>query len=159
MVYVVLVLYAPSWSWHTCPKIGTSSIHGAQLSRVYLKAETESGLRSVVFWKINVTVLLGKDRLMDNVQKHNICLFHYCLLSSCRGTKCPQICSLATAVVLSYIYTVVTWQWDTCHSVKQMGIQSPSTYINVGEPQNFVFRKLINLIQNSSQKQGQLAMY
>jgi hypothetical protein len=27
-------------------------------------------------------------------------------------TACPQNCSLATAVVLSPVYTAVTWQWD-----------------------------------------------
>jgi hypothetical protein len=26
-------------------------------------------------------------------------------------TTCPQICSLATAVVFSLVYTAVTWQW------------------------------------------------
>jgi hypothetical protein len=33
-------------------------------------------------------------------------------------TTCPQSCSLATAVVLSPIYTAVTWQWvfmSECH--------------------------------------------
>jgi hypothetical protein len=34
-----------------CPDIGTSSIDWAQLSRFYLKTETESILRKVVFWK------------------------------------------------------------------------------------------------------------
>jgi hypothetical protein len=54
------------------PKIGTSSIDWAQPSRFYLKTETESSLRSVVFWKIKRTVFLNKDRTMDKVQKHNI---------------------------------------------------------------------------------------
>jgi hypothetical protein len=35
------------------------------LSRFYVKTETESSVRNVVFWNIN--------REMDNVQKHNIC--------------------------------------------------------------------------------------
>jgi hypothetical protein len=46
-------------------EIGTNSIDRAQLSRFYLKTETESSLRNVVFWNIN--------RTMDNVQEHNIC--------------------------------------------------------------------------------------
>jgi hypothetical protein len=52
-------------------------------ARFYLKTEAESSLRNVVFWKINKTVLLDKDRAMDNVQKHNtrICtnLLLFCL--------------------------------------------------------------------------------
>jgi hypothetical protein len=55
-------------------EIGTNSIDWAQLSRFYLKAETESSLRNVVYWKINRTVFLDKDRTMDNVQKHNSCI-------------------------------------------------------------------------------------
>jgi hypothetical protein len=47
------------------PEIGTSSIDWAQLSRFYLKTETESSLRNVVF--------LHKGRTMDNGQQHNIC--------------------------------------------------------------------------------------
>jgi hypothetical protein len=44
------------------PEIGTSSIDWAQLSRFYLKTETESSLRNVVFCKINRTVFLDKTR-------------------------------------------------------------------------------------------------
>jgi hypothetical protein len=36
------------------PEIGTRSIDWAQQSRFYLRTETESGLRNVVFWKINI---------------------------------------------------------------------------------------------------------
>jgi hypothetical protein len=43
-------VYTPSWCWHRCPEIGTSSIDWAQLSRFHLKTETESSLRNVVFW-------------------------------------------------------------------------------------------------------------
>jgi hypothetical protein len=50
----------------------TSSSDWPQLSRFYPKPETESSLRNIVFWKINRMVLLDKDRMMDNVQKHNI---------------------------------------------------------------------------------------
>jgi hypothetical protein len=64
MVCAGLALYTPSWCWKSCPEIGTSSIDWAQLSRFFLKTETESGLRNVMFRNINTT--------MDNVQKHNI---------------------------------------------------------------------------------------
>jgi hypothetical protein len=49
MVCALLVLYTPSWCWYRCPDIGTSSIDWAQLSTFYLKTETESSLRNVVF--------------------------------------------------------------------------------------------------------------
>jgi hypothetical protein len=61
------------------PEIGISSIDLAQLSRFYLKTETESNIRNIVF--------LNKNRKMFNVQKHNICInvpwsqtFRSCLL-------------------------------------------------------------------------------
>jgi hypothetical protein len=38
-------------------------------------------------------------------------LFHYCVFSRCQGTTWTQSCSLATAFVLSPVYTVYTWQW------------------------------------------------
>jgi hypothetical protein len=62
MVCAVLGLYTPSWCWYRCPETGTSSIDGAQLSRFYLKTETESSLRNVVVSRINRTVFLDKDR-------------------------------------------------------------------------------------------------
>jgi hypothetical protein len=49
MVGAVLGWGTPFWSWHRCPGIGTSSVDWAQLSRFYLKTETESSLRNVVF--------------------------------------------------------------------------------------------------------------
>jgi hypothetical protein len=49
MVYAVLGLYTPFWCWYMYPEIGTTSINCAQLSRFYLKTETESSLRNVVF--------------------------------------------------------------------------------------------------------------
>jgi hypothetical protein len=55
-----------------CPEVGTSCIDWAQLSRFYLKTETEFSLRNVVFSNINIAVYLDKDRTMDNAQKHNI---------------------------------------------------------------------------------------
>jgi hypothetical protein len=54
MVCAVLDLYTLSWCWYRCPEIGTSSVYCAQLSRFYLKTETESSLRNVVFWNINI---------------------------------------------------------------------------------------------------------
>jgi hypothetical protein len=42
-------LVCPIWCWYRCPEIGTSSIDWAQLSRFYLKTETESSLGNVVF--------------------------------------------------------------------------------------------------------------
>jgi hypothetical protein len=39
----------------------------AQLSRFYLKTETESSLRNVVFCNINRMMFLDKDSTMDNV--------------------------------------------------------------------------------------------
>jgi hypothetical protein len=53
------------------PSCCSSSIDWAQLSRFYLEMETESSLRNV-FWKINRTEFLDKDRTIANVQKHNI---------------------------------------------------------------------------------------
>jgi hypothetical protein len=53
---------------------------GVQLSRVYLKTETQFSLRNVAFWNIKRTVLLDKDRTMDNAQKHNICTYCITLL-------------------------------------------------------------------------------
>jgi hypothetical protein len=66
-------LYTPSWCWYRCPEIGTSSIDWAKLSRFYLKTETETSLRNVVFCNINRTTYSDKCRTMDNVQKHYIC--------------------------------------------------------------------------------------
>jgi hypothetical protein len=87
------------WCWYRCPEIGTKSIDWAQLSSFYLKTETESSLRNVVFCNTNRTVFLDKDRTMDNFQKHNICtvsqLVHWCVL---------QVRFLATAIV----YRVIT---------------------------------------------------
>jgi hypothetical protein len=56
-----------------CPEIWTSSIEWAPLSRFHLKTETESGLRNVVLNKKHYHVL-NKNRMMDNVQKQNICI-------------------------------------------------------------------------------------
>jgi hypothetical protein len=80
MVYAVTGLYTPSWCWYGCPEIGIIFVDWAQLSSFYLKTETESSLWKVVFWKINRTAILDKDRTMDNVQEHNIFEnnhFHY----------------------------------------------------------------------------------
>jgi hypothetical protein len=42
MVCAVFDLCTPSWSWHTCPDIGTSSIDWVQLSRFYLKTDKQA---------------------------------------------------------------------------------------------------------------------
>jgi hypothetical protein len=49
-------------------EIETSFVDWAQLSRFYLKTETESSLRNVMFCNINITVFLDKDKTMANVQ-------------------------------------------------------------------------------------------
>jgi hypothetical protein len=49
MVCAVLDFYTLFWCWYRFPEIGTSCIDWAQLSRFYLKTETESSLRNVVF--------------------------------------------------------------------------------------------------------------
>jgi hypothetical protein len=60
------------------PEIRASSDDWAQLSRFYLKTETESRLRNVVF--------LNESRTMDNVQKHNICCNYFIVAYIlCRG--------------------------------------------------------------------------
>jgi hypothetical protein len=46
--------------------IGTSSIDWVQVSRFYLKMEPESSLQNIVF--------LNKNRTMDKVQEHKICI-------------------------------------------------------------------------------------
>jgi hypothetical protein len=56
--------------------MGTSSIDWAQLIRFYLKKETGSSLRNVVFCYINRTMFLDIDRTMDNVQKLIFVLMH-----------------------------------------------------------------------------------
>jgi hypothetical protein len=65
MVCVVLGLYTPSWCWYRRPEIGSSSIDWTQLSRFYLKTETESSIRNTVFWNINRIVFTDKDRMMN----------------------------------------------------------------------------------------------
>jgi hypothetical protein len=65
MVYAVLGLHILCWCW--CPEIGTSSMDWAQLRGFfYLKTETDSSLRNIVF--------LNKNRMMDNILKHNNCI-------------------------------------------------------------------------------------
>jgi hypothetical protein len=61
------LVYFQWTTWHYIPE------DWAQLSRFYLKTETESSLQNVVFCNINITEFLDKDRMMDNVQKRNIC--------------------------------------------------------------------------------------
>jgi hypothetical protein len=72
MVYAVFHLCTPSWSWRRCPEIGTSSIDWAQQSRFFLKMETIQSPKHCVL-KNKQDGGLDKDKMMDNVQKHNIC--------------------------------------------------------------------------------------
>jgi hypothetical protein len=48
------------------------SIDRVQVSKFYLKTETESSLRNIVLCDRKRTVFLHKYRTMDNVHKHNI---------------------------------------------------------------------------------------
>jgi hypothetical protein len=49
MVSAVLGLCTLSLGWHRCPEIRTSSTDFTQLSKLYLKTDSESSLRNVVF--------------------------------------------------------------------------------------------------------------
>jgi hypothetical protein len=42
-------LVYPIWCWYSRPEIGTSCIDWVQLSRFYLKTETDSSLRNILF--------------------------------------------------------------------------------------------------------------
>jgi hypothetical protein len=107
-------LVYPTWGWHRCPEIGTSSIDWAQLSRFYLKTETEYSLRNVVLWKINKTVFLDKDRTMDNVQKHNICTTSS-LLSTVLVRSFGMVCTLQ----ITYVIILIQLGWDcTVYALK-----------------------------------------
>jgi hypothetical protein len=58
-------------------QIGTSSIDWDQLSRFYLKMETESSLRNVVFWNINRTVFLIKTAWLIKFRNIIIVLMYH----------------------------------------------------------------------------------
>jgi hypothetical protein len=106
------------------PEIGTSSIDWAQMSRFYLKTERESSLRNVVFWKINRTVFLDKDKTMDNVHKHIIC------------TNVPSL------QILDLIYC--TWVFSVCGILIfynfgwQTGMQKISEFSNGKHVHNII---------------------
>jgi hypothetical protein len=51
MISAVFDLCTPSWMWHMFLEIGTNSIKWTQLSRFYLKMETESSLQTLCFEK------------------------------------------------------------------------------------------------------------
>jgi hypothetical protein len=75
MGYTSQTQHKLSCSWYRCPEIGTSSIDWAQLSRFYLKTETETSLRIVVLkYSYKQDGVSDKNRTIDNVQKHNICV-------------------------------------------------------------------------------------
>jgi hypothetical protein len=66
--------FIPILRWCWCPEMGTSSIDLAQLSRFYLKTETESSFRNAV--------CLNKkpDDVTHCVQKHNDYITNYTVL-------------------------------------------------------------------------------
>jgi hypothetical protein len=94
-------------------EIGTNSIHWAQLSRFYLKTETESSLWNVVFCNINRKAFLDEDRTMDNVQKHNIC------------TNVPS-----SQTFRSYLDYIVTWKPEETGIARQQPVKHDSTAMN-----------------------------
>jgi hypothetical protein len=54
------------------PEIATMSIDWAQLSRFYLKTDRIRSLKCCVL-KYKQDGVLDKNRMLDNVQKHNVC--------------------------------------------------------------------------------------
>jgi hypothetical protein len=91
-------------------------------SGFYLKTETESSLQNVVFWKINRTVSLDKDRTMDNVQKHNICNKSFTLLPVTSLTGFSQLIHIGSKnseLWMSYIMPIIGKEvgQDTCYSM------------------------------------------
>jgi hypothetical protein len=102
------------------PDIGNNSIDSAQMSRFYLKAETESNFRNVVFRKINRTVFLDNDRTMDNVQKHN----------NCTDVQLSQnFISYIYIYIYIYIYTKCNKDWFR-HSKGVGGYKYIHTYVH-----------------------------
>jgi hypothetical protein len=97
-IMFLAIVHRPLFIWKHRPEIRTSSIDWAQLSRLHLKTEAESSLLNVVFWKTNRSVFLGKDRMMNNVQKHNICSN----VSSLHTFRCPFL-YLSLFSVLIYL--------------------------------------------------------
>jgi hypothetical protein len=104
-------LIHPSWCWYRCPETGTSSIDWGQLSRFHLKTETESSLQNDVFWKLNRTVFLDKDRTMDNVQQHNICT-NVPLSQTFRSYLDSWSLKIFMTLVRSFLQTWVPGNWS-----------------------------------------------
>jgi hypothetical protein len=74
------------------PERGTSSIYWTQLSRCYLKAETESSLRNVVFWNINRTTFWTNTRRW--VTSKNVIFVWYSVVSE------PNNFSVSNKIIL-----------------------------------------------------------
>jgi hypothetical protein len=98
------------------PEIGTSSIDWIQLSRFYLNSYTESSLRNVVVWKINGTVFLDKDRMMDNDQKRNICNKKISFFSSPPSNVYRRLIAQLTAGLLPGVALLLTCTISSSHS-------------------------------------------
>jgi hypothetical protein len=85
--------------------IGTSFIDSVQLSGFYLKMKTESSLWNV-FCNINRTVFFDKDRTMDNVQKHNICI----VVPSSKTFRSYSVIYISSCAKISHLsYTSKQW--------------------------------------------------
>jgi hypothetical protein len=118
MVLGVFGLYNWFRCWYRSREIGTSSIDWVQLSRFYLKMETESSLWNVVFWNINRTVFLDKFGTMDNVHKCSICTnitssqtFISYLLFITLCTRTQYIISVPT-VYQFMCNSIQNWRWS-----------------------------------------------
>jgi hypothetical protein len=66
--------------------------------------ETKFSLRNVVFCNINMTVFLDKDRMMDNVQKYNICILHTQYIQSLMQLKILFILTLTRHVSAAVVH-------------------------------------------------------
>jgi hypothetical protein len=83
----------------------TSSINWAQLNRFYLKAETESSLRNIVF--------LDKNKTVDTVQKHSICI-NIPLSQTFRSFR--MICQRTRILHVKTLFSYSTiWHTEICN--------------------------------------------
>jgi hypothetical protein len=89
----------------TCPEIGSSSIDWTQLSRSYLKTDTESSLRNVVLEDKQDDVL-GKGKAMDNDQKRTKFNVHFALvkLTTLSYQFTRRVIKLTVVIIGGYHY-------------------------------------------------------
>jgi hypothetical protein len=90
------------------PDVGTSSVDWTQMSRFYLKTETESSLRNVVFCDINRTMNISRNTIVVLMyHRHKLLhLMNYIWLSSKEIRWCATQFSfmlLSTDSLISYI--------------------------------------------------------